>query len=233
MERISFFSRILDILGPRRCVICRQRLCSTEVRLCGVCSMRLPRTVFVSSPTDNDMTRLLWGYIPVEKAVALIYYAPGSRMSRMVHSAKYGHNGELCVALGELMARETAGSGFFEGIDLMVPVPLTSGRRRKRGYNQSELLARGISNITGIPVETKAVRRQRFDGSQTGKDRFQRRENVENAFLLADGKRVAGHHLLLIDDIMTTGSTAIACARELMKAGDVKISVLTLGFTKN
>ena len=130
------------------------------------------------------------------------------------------------------MACEMQANGFFEGIDLLIPVPLTKGRMRERGYNQSLLIAEGVAHITHIPIENKVLKRIRFDGSQTQQSIELRRENVKDAFRLHHPERIVGRHPLLIDDVITTGSTMLACAKELTKAGDIKVSVLSLGFVE-
>ena len=122
--------------------------------------------------------------------------------------------------------------GFFEGIDVIVPMPITKSRRRERGYNQSEEFARGIAELTEIPVATDVVERLSFGISQTKLNHWERRENVENVFHLINGESISNRHVLLVDDIMTTGSTIISCGSELLKAGNVKISILTIGYTK-
>jgi ComF family protein len=110
---------------------------------------------------------------------------------------------------------------------------LAKKRQRQRGYNQSLEIARGISEITNLPIYNKVVRRNVFEGSQTNKGRWERNENVEKVFEMTDETAIHGKHLLIIDDVVTTGATVIACAKELCKAGNVKISVLSLGFAKN
>jgi len=138
------------------------------------------------------------------------------------------------VENGERKEENGEDSNFFEGIDMIIPVPISRGRRWKRGYNQSELIARGISEVTGIPLRTDILRRVHFDRSQTKLTVLERTENVEHAFELkaAKAKDVSGKHILLVDDIITTGATITACAKELMKAGEVKFSVASVGFTK-
>ena len=116
---------------------------------------------------------------------------------------------------------------------MIVPVPFAPKRRRERGYNQSEEIARGVSEVTHLPVRTDIIARKSFHGSQTHLEKWERRENVADAFILTGGAAASGKHILLIDDVMTTGATIIACGRELAKAGDVHISVLTMGFTKS
>ena len=139
----------------------------------------------------------------------------------------------LGSVMGRLMARELQMSNFFEGIDAIIPVPLAKKRERQRGYNQSHELAKGISEITRLPIYNKVVRRTVFEGSQTSLGRWERNENVEQVFKLKDTTTIQGKHLLIVDDVVTTGATVIACAKELCKAGDVRISVLSLGLAKN
>ena len=242
MPRISFLSRLLDIIGPRRCAICGSRLAVSEQGMCAVCNLHLPRTDFRLSPADNIMARLLWGRIPVKQCAALYYHEGHSQAGRLVYDIKYHDAPELARMMGRIMAEEyafvseqqdEAHSSFFDGIDLLLPVPLTKKRQRKRGYNHSVEIAKGISDVTHLPIEQGAVQRVSFLGSQTQKGKWERNENVEGAFELIDGSRVEGRHVLIVDDVMTTGATVTACAQELLRAKDVTISVLTLCFAKS
>ena len=146
---------------------------------------------------------------------------------------KYKDHPEIGEVMGRMMGKELMPSGFFDGIDGIIPVPLTKKRQRQRGYNQSEEIARGISEVTGLPLFDKVVKRVSFKGSQTNLGRWERNENVEKVFELIDGTTIQGKHLLIVDDVVTTGATCIACSKELVKAGDVKISILSLGYAKN
>jgi ComF family protein len=132
-----------------------------------------------------------------------------------------------------MLAKEVQTAGFFDGIDGIIAVPLAKKRQQQRGYNQSEEIAQGVSEITGLPILKKVVRRTVFEGSQTNKGRWERHDNVEHVFELIDTKAVSGQHLLLIDDVVTTGATCLACAKALCQAGDVRISILSLGFAKS
>lgn len=145
---------------------------------------------------------------------------------------KYRSHPETGELMGRMAAKEFATCGFFDGIDAIVPVPLAKNRQRERGYNQSLEIARGVSAVTRIPIISKALKRKSFAASQTKMNRWQRNENVEDVFLLTDGNAVKGKHILIIDDVVTTGATVISCATELMKAGGTRFSVMSLGFTK-
>lgn len=237
----SFLARLLDIIGPRRCVICGSRLAISEQYLCACCNRHLPRTGFYQSPEDNLMARMLWGRIPVKRCIALYYHEARSQAGRLVYDFKYHDAPELARMMGRMMAEECMQeqpldeeqSSIFDGVTLLLPVPLTKQRQRKRGYNQSVEIAKGIADVTHLPIETKALRRITFQGSQTQKGKWERNENVEGAFELVDGSRLEGQHVLIIDDVMTTGATITACAQEILQAKDVTISVLTLCLAKS
>ena len=151
----------------------------------------------------------------------------------ILYELKYKDHPEVGEVMGRLMAKELQASGFFDGIDGIVPIPLARKRQRQRGYNQSLEIARGISEITSLPIYNKVVRRKVFEGSQTNKGRWERNENVEGVFELKDASAIQGKHLLMVDDVVTTGATVIACVQELCKADNVRVSVLALGFSKS
>ena len=230
---MNWWSRFLDFVSPRLCVVCGRRLSPTERSLCVVCQLHLPRTVFQFMPDDNPMVQLFWHLTPIKHAVAFIYYQPHSEMARMVYQLKYGNSPDVGEDLGRLMATEMSLAHYFDDIDLLVSVPLTMKRQRQRGYNQSEMLARGISDITHLPVVPKALKRQIFRESQTHLSRQERLENVDGIFVVADAETLEGRHVLLIDDVCTTGATLRACAQALAPIEGIRVSVLTLGFTKN
>ena len=231
--RISFFSRLFDLISPRLCIVCGERLSVTEEVICGKCNLHLPRTGFQRDPRENVMTKMFWGRIPIERATALFYYESHAETANILYELKYKNHPEIGETMGRMMARELQRGDFFDGIDGIVPVPLAKRRERQRGYNQSMEIAKGVSEITNLPIYNKVVKRKAFNGSQTSKGRWERNENVENVFELLDGDSVRGKHLLIIDDVVTTGATVIACAKEISKAEGVRFSVLSLGFAKS
>ena len=233
MKPISFWHRVLDLISPRLCMVCGQRLTVSEETICSKCNFHLPRTGFQQDPYENEMAKLFWHQIPIERVTALFYYEAHSETANILYELKYKSHPEIGEVMGRLVAKELQPSGFFDGIDGIVPIPLAKKRQRQRGYNQSLEIARGISEITNLPIYNKVVRRNVFEGSQTNKGRWERNENVEKVFEMTDETAIHGKHLLIIDDVVTTGATVIACAKELCKAGNVKISVLSLGFAKN
>ena len=233
MKPISFWRRLLDVISPRLCVVCGHRLTVTEEVVCTKCNFHLPRTDFHRDAYENEMAKLFRGQIPIERATAYFYYEPHAETANILYELKYKNHPEIGEVMGRMLAKEIQSAGFFDGIDGIVPIPLAKKRLRQRGYNQSMEIARGVGEVTVIPILAKVVRRTIFDGSQTSKGRWARHENVEHVFELMDADMIRGKHLLLIDDVVTTGATVIACAKELVKAGAVKVSVLALGFAKS
>lgn len=231
--KISLWTRFLDIVAPRTCVSCGCRLAVTEEVLCSVCNSHLPRTNFHENPYDNPLVRLFWGQLPIERATAFFFYTPHSATSRIIYSLKYHDWPEIGVVMGRQVANEIVATGFFDGIDGLLAVPLARKRRRQRGYNQSEMIVKGINEVTGIQVMRKIVSRSSFMRSQTQLGYWERRENVAGAFVLKEKKdNLEGKHLLLVDDVVTTGATIMACAEELKSIKGIKLSVLSLGLTK-
>ncbi len=200
--------------------------------MCAPCQMHLPLTGYEQKAEDNPMARLFWGQFPIERAAALFFYEPQSEASRLIYEMKYNGRPEIGERLGVIMARQILGTGFFDGVDAIVPMPITRKRLWQRGYNQSQKIAEGIKTITSLPIYNNVVRRMSFKKSQTSESRWERMENVEGAFRLVRPELISGRHILLVDDIVTTGATIISCGRELAKADGVRISVLSLGRTK-
>lgn len=229
----SFWTRLFDLIAPRCCAACGNRLAESERHVCLNCLLALPRTHYAEQPYDNPMAQLFWGHFPVEKVAAWFFYQPSSPFSGMIHELKYRRQREIGHFIGRVAAEELSKNHFFDDIDLLIPIPLTKRRQRQRGYNQSLEIARGISDVTGIPVREKVVVRTRFEESQTHKSAKERRENVSGVFELVDSEVISGFHVMVIDDVITTGSTMISCCQELQKAKSVAISVFSAGFTRS
>ena len=232
-QTISLLARLIDTLAPRSCTVCGGRLTVTEEVMCACCNHSLPRTGYAKSGYDNRLVRLFWGRIPIEKGAAFFFYKAHSDTSRLIYQLKYGGHPELGEGLGRIVTAEFAHDGFFEGITAVVPVPLARQRKKERGYNQSVEIAHGISAETGLPVLDKVLERISFHGSQTQKGRWERNENVEKAFRLLDASALNNQHILLVDDVITSGATLVAAAKEVLKGENVKVSVLSLGFANN
>lgn len=225
----DLFGRLLDFAAPRRCAVCGGRLAAGERGLCAACLLRLPRTMAWLTPADNMVARMFWGVFPVGRAAAFFYYKPHSDVARAIYAMKYKGRPDIGFDLGRAAAVELAAAGFFDGMDVLLPVPLARKRQRQRGYNQSWHIARGVASATGLPVEARAVVRTAYSRSQTGLTPEQRRDNVAGAFALRCAGRLEGRHALIVDDVVTTGATIAACAAAMAAVPGARLSVLTLG----
>ena len=215
-----------DLFFPRYCAVCDRRLITREQKLCGKCLMLLPY-IEVRDLRDNPMARLFWAKIPIEKAHSYIHYRNDSSSHNLLMQLKYGHRPDLGLWLGRMMARDLMASGFFDDVDCLMPVPLHWRRQWSRGYNQSRQLARGIAKATGLPIADGYVRRVRNNPTQTNKSSSERIQNVKDLFLSRPD--IPYRHLLLIDDVLTTGATLTAFAEAIQRQNpDVVFSILTL-----
>lgn len=236
--RISILAKIIDLLFPRFCAMCGNRLMGEEEMVCMSCLLHLPRTDMWSNLYENEMAKMFWHRMPIEKSAALFYYQGHSWASNLIYQLKYQNRPEMGEFLGRIIAQEASAVSYFDDIDAILPIPLAKNRRKQRGYNQSEEIAKGIASLTGLPILVDVVGRIHFSESQTHKDRWERAENVENVFVLSENENMEalhsleGMHLLLIDDVCTTGATIVACAHALMKIPKVKFSVITIGYAK-
>lgn len=217
----------ISLLFPRCCVVCGRPLAKGEECICAMCNINLPRTNY-HLQKDNPVEQLFWGKIPLERATSFFFYRKGSDFRQILHQLKYGGQKEIGAIMGRYMASELSASGFFQGIDVIIPVPLHKRKQRIRGYNQSEWIARGISAVTGICIDTEVIVRQKHTETQTRKSAFERWENVDGIFALHHADSLKGKHVLVVDDVLTTGATTVACASRLVEIEGVRISVLTL-----
>jgi len=222
----------LSLLFPRICYGCGEHLLRNEKLICTKCYVSIPRTDF-HLQEDNPVSRLFWGRCRIEKAAAFSYYNKGSRVRKIIHAIKYDGVKELGEEMGKIYGEALMENGFFNDIDVLVPVPLHPVRQRKRGFNQSELICNGISKVAAIPVNTSVLKRVSFSGTQTKRSRYDRWLNVEGIFRINDTESLCfiGKHILLVDDVITTGSTIESCVEELSKIDDIRVSVIALGYT--
>lgn len=227
MKIASLFNHLISLIYPPLCTGCAEALLGNERFFCSECLAALPETGYVSH-RDNSAYERLMGRFPVEKVQSYLYYNKRGLGQRIVADIKYRGNGALGEWMGSRLAGDLLPSGFFSGIDFLVPVPLHRKKQRTRGFNQSEAIARGISKVTAIPLDTKMLYRAQANLSQTRKGIYERWKNTQGIFAVRDTELFAGKHLLLVDDVLTTGSTLEACAEALLQCKGSRISVLTL-----
>jgi ComF family protein len=201
---------------------------SEENSICLECELSLPKTM-AWREKNNEIEKKFWGRLPVESASSYYYFHKGSKVQHLVHNIKYNGHQHAAVAAGKLYGKELQESNNYKNIDFIVPVPLHRRRQMKRGYNQSELLAKGISEFINAPVSVKNLIRAKKSESQTKKSAEQRIKNVKDIFTLRNPQLFEGKHLLLVDDVLTTGATLESCASALVsQLKDVRISIVTL-----
>lgn len=229
-EGMSILSDLKQLLLPRLCPVCGQLMMEGEDVLCAYCAIRLPRFRIMNT-ADNLLTRELWDTVPVGHAYTYMTYNRHSPYKNLVHCIKYRGHFNCAIRLGQWAAAAGQNAGIFAHADALVPVPLTRLKRIRRGYNQAEMLARGMSEVTGLPV-VNLLRRTREGSSQTHLSRTERRANVQNIYRAHIPDAWRGKRLLLVDDVMTTGATLANCALALL-AADKSAEVSVFPFSTN
>lgn len=217
----------LSLFLPRLCLACRAHLVRGENVLCTECLLSMARTDF-HIRRDNMLEQAFWGRCHVERAAAFSVYNRGSRIRKLIFALKYDGRKEIGRIFGELYGSMLMEAGFMNGIDIIVPVPLSAERQRKRGFNQSECFAQGLSATSRVPVRNDILLRTGRSESQTRRGRYERWENVEGLFTVRKPSVITGKHILVADDVITTGSTMEACVNSLHEAGGERISVVAL-----
>lgn len=227
---MKMFSRVLKLLYPEVCECCGRSLVEGETVICLHCRASMPRVandLFGFGPVHERLA----SSVALERTAAMMHYFRGSPYTDLIHRAKYQGRPEIVRRLARSFARELAPAGFFDGIDIIVPVPLHPLRLLTRGYNQSEEIARGLADITGIPV-VRALKVDRIHTSQTRRNAYTRWLNATDAYRLRRPTPVTDQHILLVDDVITTGATMLACCTAIRAtAPAARLSVLSLALT--
>ena len=217
---------ILQALFPSTCACCGHVLAAGESQICINCLTDLPRIGYADYD-DNPAERMLLGRVRFEHAAAMLHYSKGTARN-LVHAMKFHQCPELCTMMGRQMALDLMRRGRFDDVELLIPVPLHWRRRISRGYNQSELLCRGMAEVMPRPISTGNLIRHRYTDKQSQQQTAERIANVEDAFRVRHPNLLADKHILLVDDVMTTGATLAACADALATVPGIRISVATL-----
>ena len=225
------FAAVWRSLFPPYCMCCKGRLLGNEQYVCSSCMLQLPRPSLGEDAYDNAFVRRFWGTLPIGGGVAVFSYFPGGELVHVIHGMKYYNKPDVCRFMGRMMAYDPLVKQLLEDAEILIPVPITSARRSQRGYNQSELMCEGISSIAGTELVTDSLQRISFEESQTALEHTERADNIRNAFELGNTERIEGRHVVIVDDIVTTGATMLECAMVLSKVPGIKISILALAWT--
>lgn len=229
MNLLKYYNDFVRLIYPRTCAGCGSDRLGAEHLLCWHCISQLPGTGF-ENKRGNLVEELFAGRLPLEMASSLLFFSKNSLVQHIVHRIKYRGITALGIDMGTLMGEAIFAAHSRYAFDLIVPLPLNDAKERKRGFNQASLLARGMADRLNIPVNEISVVRTHFTETQTRKSRAARWENVGEVFKLVDRVAVTGKHVLLVDDVVTTGATLDACGQALLAAPGLKLSIATLAF---
>jgi len=225
----NILSPFIHFFYPHTCIGCGSDIIEKENFLCLECINELPHTNFALH-SNNPLEKFFWGRMPVTSGMSEFYFSKASAIQNCIHEFKYKGNIKLGLYLGRMMGKSILNSNRFSNIDLLIPLPLFTRKEFKRGFNQSSILCNGINEITNIPVMVNNVIRIKATETQTKKGRIERWENVEKSFSVADAETLKGKHVLLVDDVITTGATIEACGSQILKVEDTKLSIASLAF---
>jgi ComF family protein len=226
MKIASFFDGFLSLFYPEVCAACGTGLMRHEKTVCLTCLHTLPKTGY-EQIADNPLARIFWGRIPFEAVSATFFFSKQGKVQHLIHELKYKSNKEAGYFLGEQMGESLREAPLFQSVDYLIPVPLHPKRQHQRGYNQSEVIAQGINRTFQVPLSADVLYRTVATSTQTRKSRQARWENVKQIFALKNSEKLEGKHVLLLDDVITTGSTLEACGAVLHTIPGIKISVAT------
>ncbi len=216
----------IDLLFPRVCILCYRTLVKQENFICLHCLSRLPYTYYWKDKC-NPAAQLFWGKVQVDWVIPYLHFTKKGIAQEIVHQIKYSNGADLAEFMGSLIGNMIKDTPLIHA-NALIPVPLHKIKFSQRGYNQSESIAIGISNTTGIPVWNKVLERTFYTETQTRKGRFERWMNVKDAFNVSHKELIHQKHLILIDDVLTTGATLESCVEPLLTAGATNVSIVTL-----
>lgn len=222
---------LLSLIYPASCLSCRTPLYDHEKYLCLKCTHRLPATGYEMF-NDNPVARMFWGRVPLCFAVSFFHYRKNESLRQLIRMLKYHNEPQIGIMLGKISGFKLLKSPYFEKPDLIIPVPLHPDRQRKRGYNQCEKIAEGLSGVLQVPIQSALLLRAKNNASQTTRSGYERWENVEDVFITSEGERYTGRHLMIVDDVVTTGATIEACCQTLLKdIPNIRLSAVSLGYS--
>lgn len=228
MQVLQLAKDFIGLFYPEVCICCGEGLNAKEDLVCTMCKFKLPKTNF-HTYADNPLAKVFWGRVNVDAVAAYCHYQKGNMVQDLVHELKYKGKKELGVDIGKWYGQDLKAASLFSNVDYIIYIPLHPSKLRKRGYNQSACFADGLSQSMGVPVLHRALSRVKNTETQTRKSRYERWENVEGIFKVEKADEMKDKHVLLVDDIITTGATIEACLLELNKLPVRAVSVAAIG----
>ena len=230
--KISPINALIGLFYPSVCAACGNTLFGWENTVCTRCRSFLPKTGYEKNE-DNPLARIFYGKVRLKAVTACFFFSKEGKVQHLIHELKYKGNAEAGLFLGREIGKSIKEAPLFQGLDYLIPVPLHPKRERKRGYNQSMVIARGIAEATGIPVGEGFLVRSVNTATQTHKSKEERWQNVKDIFEVRHPERLEGKYVLLVDDVLTTGATLEACALRLSEVPGITISCATAACAGN
>ena len=225
--KLSLIDALIGLFYPSVCAACGNTLYRWEHLVCTRCRSFLPRTGY-EQDEDNPLARLFYGKVRLKAVTSCYFFSKAGKVQHLIHELKYKGNADAGLFLGQELGKSIKNATLFQGIDYLIPVPLHPKKEKKRGYNQSMVIARGIAEVTGIPIGDKFLLRSVNTATQTHKTKEERWQNVKDIFELRHPEQLEGKYVLLIDDVLTTGATLEACALILSVVPGITISCATV-----
>lgn len=227
-RRPGIVRMLLEFVFPRYCKVCGRRLDPSEEELCISCYLGMPRLEY-DMDSINPAERMLLTERSMVRAASVLQYSKESDYRNILFHLKYWHHPGVGQWLARIGATDLYEKGFFEGVDCIVPLPLTRRKEIKRGYNQCMHIAKGIHKVTGLPIVKNAVIREENRTKQAGLGKYQRWSNAQGLFKVSDAETLSGMHILIVDDVLTTGATLCSMIDTIEQSvSDIKVSVFTL-----
>jgi ComF family protein len=218
---------ILQIIFPNLCINCHQTLVLNEKLLCLNCQLELPETQY-HLMDENSIEKSLWGKIPFQRAFSFLYFNQEGITQKILHELKYKGNEDLAVLLGKIYGQRLKNSKAVEDIEGIMAIPLHPIKLRKRGYNQSQAFANGLAEVLEIPDYSSLLFRKKNTATQTQKSRIERWNNVKSVFGVKNAETIQNKHILVVDDVITTGATIESCVREIIEKSNCKLSIASI-----
>lgn len=229
---MKLFKSLVNLLFPRVCAACGDILLEGEDSVCTTCRFLLPKTGYENNP-DNPLAQMFYGQMPFNAVMAEFFFSKTGKVQHLIHGLKYHHCRENGIFLGQEIGKSLLKAPDYQGIDFIIPIPLHPKKEKLRGYNQSLVIAEGIHEIMNVPIAEKSLVRSVFTNTQTKKSREERYQNVKDIFELKKPEQLQGKHVLLVDDVLTTGATLMSAGKALLHAEGIKISVATVACASN
>ncbi|GAB2543340.1 ComF family protein [Rufibacter soli] len=227
----TLFHDFLALLYPEECRACAGDLAMGEEVICSHCRIKLPYTDFHTSPLDNALHTVFWGRVPLQAAGAYLKFQEKGRVQRLLHQLKYRGQEEVGEVLGRWYGALLQGQPGYADIKVVVPVPLHKSKLKQRGYNQVAAFSRELAVALAVPVAEDALQKNKNSVTQTKKDRQARWEAMQQLYSIYNKESIQGKHVLLVDDVITTGATLEACASLLLHQGAKTVSVAAIAYT--